>query len=79
MSNEIKELAKRLHAFCVETRRIKVEDVQGAADALEALVAERDSLREVIDHLSFNWIDCPHCDRNKELVESFIKEEKKEI
>lgn len=79
MSNEIKELAKRLRAFCTETRAINVRDVHAAAEALEALVAERDSLREVIDHMSCNWIDCSDCDRNKELMENFIKEERKEI
>lgn len=46
--------------------------------AVERIIAERDSLREVVNNLSCNWIDCPDCDRNRELIESFInKEEKK--
>jgi len=53
MSEDIKELVKRLRAFCTETHAINgrtiltvasVRDVHAAADALEALVKERDEL-----------------------------------
>ena len=145
--SDIKELVKRLRCVGLVTKEVFVGDVRAAADALEALVAERDrlkgevdkhknnyeelckavgcpktgaiarfeaaeaerdrlkdqnnawadqygdaqnamynalderdSLREVIDHMSFNWIDCSDCDRNREMMKSFInKEEKKEI
>ena len=76
--------ADTIEALRAELERLRGEQrlkslIGPSENAVERIITERDSLREVIDHLNFNWIDCPHCDRNKELVESFIKEEKKEI
>lgn len=105
MSNEIKELVKRLRVTYLE-EVFSLNDVLDAANSLEAMIgeleayesarvtwmtmmrewinravaaeAECDSLREVVNNLSCNWIDCPDCDRNRELIESFVnKEEKK--
>ena len=49
MSDNSKELVKRLRAFCTETRAINVRDVHAAADALESLVAERDRLKGEVE------------------------------
>jgi hypothetical protein len=51
----------------------------GWIDELRKKAQERDSLREVIDHMSFNWIDCSDCDRNREVMKNLFEKEKKEI
>lgn len=48
-------------------------------NAVERIITERDSLREVVNNLSCNWIDCPDCDRNRELMENLFEERKKKI
>ena len=47
-SDDIKKLIERLRATYFEVRDFSLHDVRDAADALEALVAERDRLSEAL-------------------------------
>lgn len=59
-----------------ERDRLKAALERGYS-AFSSAITERDSLRKVVNNLSCNWIDCPDCDRNRELMESFLVDEKK--
>lgn len=68
-----------IEALRAERDRLEAA-LKSGYSAFSSAIKERDSLREVVNNLSCNWIDCPDCDRNRELIESFVnKEEKKEI
>lgn len=51
MSDEIKELAKRLRATFFEVRDFSLHDVRDAANALERVTEERDRLKAEVERL----------------------------